>query len=165
MDTIGFRDNFPELLGGTRELRKIFFYKTPVLQVSDYTNEIFREKVNAIQSNYTKEQAKEILELAKSYGTEQNLFFATTFERYQTQLQILEELKATIESDGFFVDKTYVKGETNLYSHPAVTQFNRTTDSANKTVVTLMKIITTLRDRQNSDEPDPLLSILAGRSK
>ncbi len=55
-----FRDNFPELLGGTRELRKIFFYKTPVLQVSDYTNEIFREKVNAIQSNYTKEQAKEI---------------------------------------------------------------------------------------------------------
>ena len=60
MDTIGFCDNFPELLGGTRELRKIFFYKTPVLQVSDYTNEIFREKVNAIQSNYTKEQAKEI---------------------------------------------------------------------------------------------------------
>ena len=55
-----FRDNVPELLGGTRELRKIFFYKTPVLQVSDYTNEIFREKVNAIQSNYTKEQAKEI---------------------------------------------------------------------------------------------------------
>ena len=39
-----FRDNFPELLGGTRELRKIFFYKTPVLQVSDYTNEIFDEK-------------------------------------------------------------------------------------------------------------------------
>ena len=55
-----FRDNFPELLGGTRELRKIFFDKTPVLQVPDYTNGIFREKVNAIQSNYTKEQAKEI---------------------------------------------------------------------------------------------------------
>ena len=25
-----FRDNFPELLGGTRELRKIFFDKIPV---------------------------------------------------------------------------------------------------------------------------------------
>ena len=95
-----------------------------------------------------KDQAKEILELAKNYGVEQNLLFATTFERYQTQLQILDELKATIESDGFFIDKTYVKGESNLYSHPAVTQFNRTTDSANKTVVTLMKIITTLRDRK-----------------
>ena len=55
-----FRDNFPELLGGTRELRKIFFDKIPVLQVSDSTNDIFRDKVNAIQSNYTKEQAKEI---------------------------------------------------------------------------------------------------------
>ena len=77
----------------------------------------------------------------------------------------MDELKTTIESDGFFVDKTYVKGETNLYSHPAVTQFNRTTDSANKTVVTLMKIITTLRDRQNGDEKDPLLEILSGQSK
>ena len=112
-----------------------------------------------------KDQAKEILELAKNYGVEQNLLFATTFERYQTQLQILDELKTTIESDVFFVDKTYVKGETNLYSHPAVTQFNRTTDSANKTVVTLMKIITTLRDRQNGAEKDPLLEILSGQSK
>ena len=111
-----------------------------------------------------KEEAKEILELAKSYGTEQNLFFATTFERYQTQLEILEELKATIESEGFFVDKTYVKGKSNLYTHPAVTQYNRTTDSANKTVVTLMKIITTLRERQDGEEADPLLEILRGKA-
>lgn len=109
-----------------------------------------------------KDQAKEILKLAQNYGVEQNLFFATTFERYQTQLQILDELRATIEKDGFFIDKTYVKGETNLYSHPAVTQYNRTTDSANKTVVTLMKIITTLRDRQNGGESDPLLDLLSG---
>lgn len=112
-----------------------------------------------------KDQAKEILKLAQNYGVEQNLFFVTTFERYQTQLQILDELRVTIEKDGFFIDKTYVKGETNLYSHPAVTQFNRTTDSANKTVVTLMKIITTLRDRQNGGEPDPLLDLLSGRTK
>ena len=112
-----------------------------------------------------KDQAKEILILAQNYGVEQNLFFATTFERYQTQLQILDELRATIEKDGFFIDKTYVKGETNLYSHPAVTQFNRTTDSANKTVVTLMKIITTLRTRQDGGESDPLIELLSGRAK
>lgn len=112
-----------------------------------------------------KTQAKEILELAKQYGTEQNLFFATTFERYQTQLKILDELQATIEEEGFFVDKTYVKGKTNLYSHPAVTQFNRTTDSANKTVVTLMKIITTLRNRKGDNGKDPLLEILTGQKK
>ena len=111
-----------------------------------------------------KAQVDEILELAKGYGVDQNLLFATTFERYQTQLQILEKLKETIESEGFFVDKTYVKGETNLYSHPAVTQYNRTTDSANKTAATLIRIITTLGSR-NGEEPDPLLEILAGKPK
>ena len=50
-----FRDNFPELLGGTRELRKIFFDKIPVKKVSDSVNDTFRCKVNKIQSNYTKE--------------------------------------------------------------------------------------------------------------
>ena len=55
-----FRDNFPELLGGTRELRKIFFDKIPVKKVSDSVNDTFRCKVNKIQSNYTKEQALEI---------------------------------------------------------------------------------------------------------
>ena len=32
-----FRDSFPELLGGTRELRKIFFDKVPVKDISDET--------------------------------------------------------------------------------------------------------------------------------
>ncbi len=52
-----FRDNFPELLGGTRELRKIFFDKIPVLKVSDETNNRFKELVNELQSTYTKENA------------------------------------------------------------------------------------------------------------
>ena len=112
-----------------------------------------------------KSQADKILELAKGYGVDQNLLFATTFERYQTQLQILDKLKETIESEGFFVDKTYVKGETNLYSHPAVTQYNRTTDSANKTAATIIRIIMTLGNKSDGEEPDPLLEILAGKQK
>lgn len=55
-----FRDNFPELLDGTRELRKIFFDKIPVKKISDSVNDTFRCKVNKIQSNYTKEQTLEI---------------------------------------------------------------------------------------------------------
>ena len=45
-------------------------------------------------------RANEVLGLAKGYGVEQNLLFVSTFERYQTQLQILEKLKETIESEG-----------------------------------------------------------------
>lgn len=34
-----FRDSFPELQWGTRELSKIFFYKIPIKQVSLEPNE------------------------------------------------------------------------------------------------------------------------------
>ena len=110
------------------------------------------------------EQAQEILRIAEQHGVEQNFFFLTTFKRYQVQLQILNDLEKTIKQDGILVTKEYVKGRKNVYSHPAISDYNRTIDSANKTVVTLMKIITTLRDRQDGDEPDPLLEILSGRS-
>ena len=48
-----FRDSFPELQGGTRELSKIFFDKIPVMQISTAQNEVFREAINKIQSDYT----------------------------------------------------------------------------------------------------------------
>ena len=44
-----FIDNFPELQGGTRELRKIFFDKIPVIKVDNETNIIFETKIAEIQ--------------------------------------------------------------------------------------------------------------------
>jgi hypothetical protein len=43
-----FRNNFPELLGGTRELRKVFFDKIPVLQITQEEEIPFKEIVNKI---------------------------------------------------------------------------------------------------------------------
>ena len=51
-----FRDNFPELLGGTRELSKVFFDKIPVLAVDDETNAKFAVLVEDIQQAYDKEK-------------------------------------------------------------------------------------------------------------
>ena len=51
-----FRDSFPELQGGTRELSKIFFDKIPVKKVSSEQNEMFRKIINTVQSCYTEEQ-------------------------------------------------------------------------------------------------------------
>jgi len=45
-----FLENFPELQGGTRELRKIFFDKIPVLKVNSNTNKTFNDLVLKIQS-------------------------------------------------------------------------------------------------------------------
>ena len=109
------------------------------------------------------EQAREILKIAERHGVESNFFFLTTFKRYQVQIGILNDLEQTIKEAGILVTKEYVKGRKNVYSHPAIQDYNRTTDSANKTVVTLMKIITVLRDRKENDEPDPLLQILQGK--
>ena len=52
-----FLNNFPELLGGTRELRKIFFDKIPVLKVDDKTNKQFEKLILDIQQEYTKSKA------------------------------------------------------------------------------------------------------------
>jgi len=55
-----FADNFPPLFGGSRELRKIFFDKIPVLKVSDAIDAEFRSLVLDIQKEYSDEKAKAI---------------------------------------------------------------------------------------------------------
>ena len=55
-----FRDSFPELQGGTRELSKIFFDKIPIKKITPEQNEAFRKAVTSIQLDYTKESAVSI---------------------------------------------------------------------------------------------------------
>ncbi len=52
-----FRESFPELQGGTREMSKIFFDKIPVLQVANEINAKFKSSVDDIQSEYKKSKA------------------------------------------------------------------------------------------------------------
>ena len=47
-----FRDSFPELQGGTRELSKIFFDKIPIKKITPEQNEAFRKAVTSIQLDY-----------------------------------------------------------------------------------------------------------------
>ena len=108
------------------------------------------------------QQAKEILNIAEKHGVEQNFFFLTTFKRYQVQINILNDLEKTINSQGTLVTKEYVKGRENIYTHPAITEYNKTSTAANQTVQTLVKIITTLRsDADNT--ADDLIKFLTGR--
>lgn len=108
------------------------------------------------------EQAQEIIKIAEESGVQSNFFFITTFKRYQVQLGILNDLEKTLKEEGMLVKKEYVKGRKNLYSNPAVAEYNRTTDSANKTVATLMKIIRNFNVDDTTEEEDPLLKIING---
>lgn len=109
-----------------------------------------------------KEQAGQIKEMAEAKGLENNFFFVTTFERYLVQIDILDNLKAEIEDEGTTVSKEYVKGRKNLYTNPAINAFNRTTDSANKTVTTLLKILNGSGTEKKKEEVDPLLELING---
>lgn len=108
------------------------------------------------------EQAQEIIKIAEESGVQSNFFFLTTFKRYQVQLNILNELEKNMKEDGMLVTKEYVKGRKNLYSSPAVAEYNKTTDSANKTVATLMKIIRNFNVAESTEEDDPLLKVING---
>ena len=107
------------------------------------------------------EQAEEILRIAEKYGVEQNFLFITTFKRYQVQLKILNDLEQTIKKDGTLVTKEYVKGRGNVYTHPAIGEYNKTSTSANQTVATLIKIFKSLRkDEDDEESEDELLNAL-----
>jgi hypothetical protein len=109
-------------------------------------------------------QAEEILKIAEKYGVEQNFLFITTFKRYRVQLNILNELETKINEDGSLVTKEYVKGRGNLYTHPAISEYNKTSTSANQTVATLIKIVKSLRNDEDGDEgEDELLTALGIR--
>ena len=110
-------------------------------------------------------QAKEIIKIAESSGMQTNYFFTTTFQRYQVQLEILLELTEKMEDEGMLVTKEYVKGSKNLYVSPAVAAFNRTADSANKTVMALIKIIKEFNVDGMTDNEDLLLKTINGEEE
>ena len=55
-----FRDSFPELLGGTRELSKIFFDKIPVKKVSPEIDVKFNNLVSELQKRFDDQKTKDI---------------------------------------------------------------------------------------------------------
>ena len=48
-----FRDNFPELLGGTRELRKIFVEQIPIIEINEVTESEFQALVTELVESRT----------------------------------------------------------------------------------------------------------------
>lgn len=109
------------------------------------------------------EQVNMILERAEEKGAQTNFFFVTTFKRYQVQMSILTSLEKEISEIGATVKKEYVKGRQNVYTNPAIAEYNRTANAANNTVATLLKIVNSLTE-DAEDIEDPLLRALEGMS-
>lgn len=98
------------------------------------------------KSMTTQEQVNEILKQAEQRGLMNNFFFATTLRRYMVQMRIMQDLQKEIEAEGATVTKEYVKGRKNVYTNPAITEYNKTATAANGTVSTLINILKGLAD-------------------
>lgn len=111
------------------------------------------------------EQAEEIKRLAEESGVQSNYLFVTTFDRYQVQLSILDQLeKALNDMNGeTTVEKEYIKGRKNIVINPVFTEYNKTVDSTNKTVSTLMRIIKNFDvGAADTEEEDKLMAAIRG---
>ena len=107
------------------------------------------------------EQADEILRRAEERGATSNFFFVTTFKRYQVQIKIMNDLEKEIIELGATVSKEYVKGRKNVYTNPAITEYNKTATAANNTVATLIKILDSIpSDEEGNSLKDELYALL-----
>lgn len=88
--------------------------------------------------------AEEILKEAEAKGFAENYYFASTFQRYKTQMQILEDLEKAIKQTGSIVKKTSATGVENMTTNPAIADYNKTSSAANNTITTLLKILESL---------------------
>ena len=107
------------------------------------------------------QQADEIMARAEEKGVSTNFFFITTFKRYQVQMKIMNDLEEQINEIGSVVEKEYVKGRTNIYTNPAIAEYNKTATAANGTVSTLMKILTTFADAEGVESGDLMQEFLS----
>lgn len=107
------------------------------------------------------EQADLIVKNAEKKGVSTNFFFVTTFKRYQVQMKIMNDLEKAINEDGSLVTKKYVKNRENIYTHPAIAEYNKTATAANGTVATLLKILTTLAEEEKKEPADLMSEFLS----
>ena len=107
-----------------------------------------------------RKQANEVLARAKAKGVSTNFFFITTFQRYETQLEIMEKLEDGIKAEGTLVTKEYVKGRKNIVINPAITEYNKTSTAANGTVATLVKIVDSFGAEDKEQAGDEFLEFL-----
>ena len=78
-------------------------------------------------------------------------------------MNILSGLEKEINSTGTLVTKEYVKGRGNIYTNPAIGEYNKTATAANGTVATLINIVERLgEDEKKGSKLQALIEELNG---
>ena len=92
------------------------------------------------------------MELAKRYGVENNALFVASAKQYATQQKVIENIRSALEEeDNLMTTKEYVKGRVNVYANPLVRELPKHSDSANKTLNTMLDIVLKLGRLQETN--------------
>lgn len=105
--------------------------------------------------NSIKEKAKGIMQEAKERGLDTDASFTTSFHLLEVQIEMLEALEKSFREDGTTITKEYVKGRENIYIHPAVDKYTKTSDSAFNKILKLKEMLkeeTPSEDNFDDDE-------------
>ena len=87
----------------------------------------------------------DLIKLAKTYGVDKNALFVQAADQYATQQMVIQQIRDALQNDeDLLTSKEYVKGRENVYTHPLVKELPKHADSANKTLGTMLEIITKL---------------------
>lgn len=86
-----------------------------------------------------------LIKLAKEYGVADNALFMAAAEQYAVQSIVIQNIKDALDDeDELTTTKEYVKGRQNLCVNPLIKELPKHSDSANKTLQTMLDIITKL---------------------
>lgn len=87
----------------------------------------------------------DLIKLAKTYGVEKNALFVQAADQYSVQQLVIQRIKSELQKEEeLMTSKEYIKGRENIYVNPLVKELPKHADSANKTLSTMLEIITKL---------------------
>ena len=86
----------------------------------------------------------ELLKMAEEYGVSDNALFISAAKQYGVQMRIIDSIEKILSDGDLMVSKEYVRNRENVYSHPLVKELPKHSDSANRTLSTMLDIITKL---------------------
>ena len=88
---------------------------------------------------------KDLVEMARDYGVDQNALFLTALNQYCTQQKVIDTInKVLLEEDSLITTKEYVKSRENIYAHPLIKELPKHADAANRTASVILDIIKSL---------------------
>lgn len=92
---------------------------------------------------------EELMEVAKRYGLDDNQLFISCAKQYDLQQKVIQSIRDEIENASLTTEKSYIKGNSNMYANPLVRELPKHSDAANKTLGMMLKTIETLGKQQH----------------